>query len=143
LKRYFATCFSCEFSLFILFVSAQFLSHFNFTVMNLYVSNLGFHVSDDDLMNLFSAYGSVTSAKVITDRETGRSRGFGFVEMQSEEEGKKAIAGLEGKEVEGRSISVSVARPKSDNRNSFGGGGGGNRGGGGYGGGGGNRGGRW
>ena len=92
--------------------------------MNLYVSNLGFHVSDDDLMNLFSAYGSVTSAKVITDRETGRSRGFGFVEMQSEEEGKKAIAGLEGKEVEGRSISVSVARPKSDNRNSFGGGGG-------------------
>ena len=111
--------------------------------MNLYVSNLGFHVSDDDLMNLFSAYGSVTSAKVITDRETGRSRGFGFVEMQSEEEGKKAIAGLEGKEVEGRSISVSVARPKSDNRNSFGGGGGGgNRGGGGYGGGG-NRGSRW
>jgi RNA recognition motif-containing protein len=63
--------------------------------MNLYVSNLGFHVSDDDLMNLFSAYGSVTSAKVITDRETGRSRGFGFFDMQSEEEGKKAISGLE------------------------------------------------
>jgi len=106
--------------------------------MNLYVSNLGFHVNDDDLRNLFSAYGTVTSAKVIADRETGKSRGFGFVEMPVDEEGKKAIAGLEGKEVEGRSISVSVARPKTDNRNSFGGGGG-NRGG--YGGsrGGGNR----
>jgi RNA recognition motif-containing protein len=100
--------------------------------MNLYVSNLGFHVSDDDLMNLFSAYGNVTSAKVITDRTTGRSRGFGFVEMPVDEEGKKAIQGLEGKEVEGRNISVSIARPKSDNRgNSFSGGGGGNRGGGG------------
>lgn len=111
--------------------------------MNLYVSNLGFHVSDDDLMNLFSAYGNVSSAKVITDRETGKSRGFGFVEMPVDEEAKKAMQGLEGKEVEGRNISVSVARPKSDNRG--GGGsysGGGNRGGG-YGGG--NRGGgnRW
>lgn len=104
--------------------------------MNLYVSNLGFHVSDEDLRNLFSAYGNVTSAKVITDRETGRSRGFGFVEMSEEEEGKKAIQGLEGKEVEGRNISVSVARPKTDRGNSFGGGGGGNRGGGNRGGGG-------
>ena len=99
--------------------------------MNLYVSNLGFHVSDDDLKNLFEAYGNVTSAKVITDRETGKSRGFGFVEMPVEDEGKKAMKGLEGKEIEGRTISVTVARPKTDNRNSFGGGGGGNRGGGG------------
>jgi RNA recognition motif-containing protein len=99
--------------------------------MNLYVSNLGFHVNDDDLINLFSAYGTVTSAKVITDRETGRSRGFAFVEMASEEEGKKAIQGLEGKDVEGRNISVSVARPKTDRGSSFGGGGGGYRGGGG------------
>jgi cold-inducible RNA-binding protein len=99
--------------------------------MNLYVSNLGFHVSDDDLKNLFEAYGNVTSAKVITDRETGKSRGFGFVEMPVDDEGKKAMKGLEGKEIEGRTISVSVARPKTDNRNSFGGGGGGNRGGGG------------
>jgi len=98
--------------------------------MNLYVSNLGFHVSDDDLKNLFEAYGNVTSAKVITDRETGKSRGFGFVEMPVDDEGKKAMKGLEGKEIEGRTISVSVARPKTDNRNSFGGGGG-NRGGGG------------
>jgi RNA recognition motif-containing protein len=88
--------------------------------MNLYVSNLGFHVSDDDLKNLFSPFGSVSSAKVITDRVTGRSRGFGFVEMGSEDEGKKAIKGLEGKEIEGRTISVSVAKPKTDrNNNSF------------------------
>lgn len=102
--------------------------------MNLYVSNLGFHVNEDDLMNLFSAYGNVTSAKVITDRETGRSRGFAFVEMSSEEEGKKAIQALEGKDVQGRNISVSVAKPKTDRGNSFGGGGGrynNNRGGGG------------
>jgi RNA recognition motif-containing protein len=104
--------------------------------MNLYVSNLGFHVNEDDLMNLFSAYGNVTSAKVITDRETGRSRGFAFVEMSSEEEGRKAIQALEGKDVQGRNISVSVAKPKTDRGNSFGGGGGGrggynNRGGGG------------
>jgi RNA recognition motif-containing protein len=95
--------------------------------MNLYVSNLGFHVNEDDLMNLFSAYGNVTSAKVITDRETGRSRGFAFVEMSSEEEGKKAIQALEGKDVQGRNISVSVAKPKTDRGNSFGGGGGGGR----------------
>jgi len=99
--------------------------------MNLYVSNLGFHVSDDDLRNLFVAYGNVSSAKVITDRETGRSRGFGFVEMSVDEDAKKAMKELEGKEIEGRTISVTVARPKTDNRsNSFGGGGGGNRGGG-------------
>ena len=87
--------------------------------MNLYVSNLGFHVSDEDLKNLFSSYGNVTSAKVITDRETGRSRGFGFVEMSQDEEGKNAIKGLEGKEIEGRNISVTVAKPKTDRGSSF------------------------
>lgn len=87
--------------------------------MNLYVSNLGFHVSDEDLMNLFAAYGNVTSAKVITDKVTGRSRGFGFVEMPVDDEGNKAIKGLEGKDVEGRPISVSVAKPKSDRGGSF------------------------
>jgi RNA recognition motif-containing protein len=97
--------------------------------MNLYVSNLSFHVSDEDLTNLFSAYGNVSSAKVIMDRETGRSRGFGFVEMPDEAEAKTAIKELTGKAIEGRSISVTEARPKSE------GGGGGNRGGGGYGGG--------
>jgi RNA recognition motif-containing protein len=96
--------------------------------MNLYVSNLGFQVNDEDLKKLFTSYGQVTSAKVISDRETGRSRGFGFVEMPVEEEAKKAIKELEGKPMEGRALSVSVARPKTDNRNSFSGGGGrGNR----------------
>lgn len=87
--------------------------------MNLYVSNLGFHVSDEDLMNLFSAYGNVSSAKVITDKITGRSRGFGFVEMTQEADGQSAIKGLEGKEVEGRTISVAVAKPKTDRGSSF------------------------
>lgn len=103
--------------------------------MNLYVSNLGFHVTDEDLRNLFGAYGEVSSAKVINDRETGRSRGFGFVEMPVDGEARTAIKELEGKDVEGRRISVTEARPKTDNRNnSYSGGG--NRGGG-------NRGGRW
>lgn len=80
--------------------------------MNLYVSNLGFHVSEEDLKNLFQTYGEVTSAKVIMDRETGRSRGFGFVEMGSREAGNEAMNRLNGKEMEGRHISVSVAREK-------------------------------
>src|SRR6187549_2268244 len=80
--------------------------------MNMYVSNLSFHTTDEDLNKLFSQFGSVSSAKVISDRETGRSRGFGFVEMDSDEDAKKAIAGLNNKEVEGRAMSVSVAKPK-------------------------------
>ena len=91
--------------------------------MNLYVSNLSFGTADDDLRNLFAKFGEVTSAKVITDRETGRSRGFGFVEMSSDTEGKEAIQGLNNKEIEGRPMSVSVARPKEDRRNTFSGGG--------------------
>ena len=87
--------------------------------MNMYVSNLSFHTADDDLRKLFEQFGSVSSAKVINDRETGRSRGFGFVEMDSEAEAKEAIKGLNNKEVEGRPMSVSVAREKpsrSDNK---------------------------
>ncbi len=87
--------------------------------MNMYVSNLSFHTTDEDLKALFSAFGAVTSAKVITDRETGRSRGFGFVEMTSSDESQKAIAGLNSKEIEGRSMSVSIAKEKparSDNK---------------------------
>ncbi len=82
--------------------------------MNMYVSNLGFHTSDEDLRKLFEPFGQVTSAKVITDRETGRSRGFGFVEMASNTDAEQAISKLNGKEVEGRTISVSVAREKEN-----------------------------
>ena len=80
--------------------------------MNMYVSNLGFHTSDDDLRKLFESFGQVSSAKVITDRETGRSRGFGFVEMASDTEANEAIGKLNGKEIEGRFLSVTVAREK-------------------------------
>jgi RNA recognition motif-containing protein len=80
--------------------------------MNIYVSNLSFNVQDEDLKEFFTPYGEVTSAKVITDRETGRSRGFGFVEMSDEAASKKAIAELDGATVENRAISVSVAKPK-------------------------------
>jgi RNA recognition motif-containing protein len=80
----------------------------------MYVSNLSFHTMDDDLRKLFEAYGRVTSAKVITDRETGRSRGFGFVEMEADNEAKEAIKGLNNKELEGRALSVSVAREKTE-----------------------------
>lgn len=90
----------------------------------MYVSNLGFHTTDDDLRKLFEPFGNVSSAKVITDRETGRSRGFGFVEMGSSTEAGEAMSKLNGKDVEGRSISVTVAREKE---NRGGGGGGGDR----------------
>ncbi len=82
----------------------------------MYVSNLGFHVQDEDLRQLFGSFGDVTSAKVIKDRDTGRSRGFGFVEMESNEQANKAMASLNNKEIEGRAISISVAREK-ENRN--------------------------
>ena len=106
--------------------------------MNIYVSNLSFNIQDEDLREFFAEYGEVTSAKVITDRETGKSRGFGFVEMSDDEAGRKAIAELDNGTVEGRNIRVQEAKPKEDrpSRPSGGGyGGGGNRGGGGYGGG--------
>ncbi len=92
--------------------------------MNIYVSNLSFNVADEDLRDYFSDYGEVTSAKVIMDRETNRSRGFGFVEMADEAAGEKAIKELDGATVEGRAIRVSVAKPKEErsggNRQSYG-----------------------
>ena len=93
--------------------------------MNMYVSNLSFHTTDEDLKTLFSKFGEVTSAKVIMDRETNRSRGFGFVEMPSDDAAKEAMAGLNNKDIEGRALSVTTAREKSNNgsRNSGGGGG--------------------
>jgi RNA recognition motif-containing protein len=91
--------------------------------MNIYVSNLGFSVQDEDLREYFEEYGEVTSAKVITDKFTNRSRGFGFVEMSDNTAAEKAIKELNGAVVEGRSISVTVARPReerpSNNRRSF------------------------
>jgi RNA recognition motif-containing protein len=94
--------------------------------MNIYVSNLSFNVQDEDLKEFFAPYGEVTSAKIINDRETGRSRGFGFVEMSDDAAAKKAIAELDGGDVEGRSIKVMEAKPKE--KKSFGGGfGGGSR----------------
>jgi RNA recognition motif-containing protein len=83
--------------------------------MNIYVSNLGFNIQDADLKNLFAEYGAVSSAKVIMDRETGQSRGFGFVEMADDAAGQKAIKELDGKMAEGRPIKVSEARAKRSN----------------------------
>ncbi len=82
--------------------------------MNIYVSNLSFAVVDEDLRSYFAEYGEVTSAKVIVDKYTNRSKGFGFVEMSDDEAAKKAIAELDGATVDGRSIKVSVARPKEE-----------------------------
>jgi RNA recognition motif-containing protein len=82
--------------------------------MNLYVGNLSYQMTDDDLHNVFAAYGEVSSANIIRDRESGRSKGFGFVEMPSDEEAEAAIAALDGSEIEGRTIKVNQARPRSD-----------------------------
>jgi RNA recognition motif-containing protein len=111
----------------------------------LYVGNLTFGVTDAELQEMFQAHGSVRSAQVIMDRETGRSKGFGFVEMGNDQEAQAAIAALNGKEMSGRSLTVNEARPKeagggrSGGGGGYGGGGGGRSGGGGggYGGGGG------
>ncbi len=108
--------------------------------MNIYVAGLNFSTTSESLQELFEGFGEVTSAHIINDRETGRSRGFGFVEMPNDEEAQKAIDTVNQTEFEGKNISVSVARPRPERNNGgggYGGGGygGGNRGGGGYGGG--------
>jgi len=105
----------------------------------LYVGNLSFNIGDSGLQELLAPFGTVVSAKVIMDRETGRAKGFGFVEMGTDEEASAAIAALNGKEIEGRALTVNEARPKTEGgggRGGYGGGGGGR---GGYGGGGGGR----
>lgn len=100
----------------------------------LYVGNLSYDTSDSDLQRLFEEFGTVESAQVITDRETGRSKGFGFVEMGADQEAQAAISALNGKEIGGRALTVNEAKPREDR-----GGGGGGRGGYGGGGGGGGR----
>ena len=88
--------------------------------MNIYVSNLSFNVQDEDLREFFTPYGEVSSAKIIMDRESGRSRGFGFVEMSDDAASQKAISELDNATVEGRTIKVMEAKPKE--KKSFGGG---------------------
>lgn len=109
--------------------------------MNIFVAGLNYNISEAELGDMFAEYGEIVSVKIVTDRETGRSKGYGFVEMAEDEAGNKAIEALNGVEIDGRTIAVSVARPREEapRRNNYGGGGnrggygGGNRGG--YGGG--------
>ena len=93
--------------------------------MNIYVGNISFDTSDRDLEAAFATYGAVTSARIATDRDTNRSRGFGFVEMDNQTEAQAAIAGLNGTDLQGRTLTVNEARPREDRGNR--GGGGGNR----------------
>lgn len=102
----------------------------------LYVGNLSYSVDDQSLNQTFSDFGTVSSAKVMTDRDSGRSKGFGFVEMSSDAEAQAAISGMNGKSVDGRDMVVNEARPMEPRTGGFGGGGGGRREGGGGGGGG-------
>lgn len=115
--------------------------------MNIYVGNLSFNATEDDIRQAFEAYGQVSTASIVKDKFTGQSRGFGFVEMANDTEAQAAIAGLNGKEIQGRTLTVNEARPRTEggsrgggfggggfggggNRRPGGGGGGGNRGGG-------------
>ena len=110
--------------------------------MNIYVGNLSWSMTDEDLAGLFTEFGTVTSGKILKDKMTGRSKGFGFVEMEDDEAAKAAIAALNETEVQGRKLIVNESQPRAEGdrpKRSFGGGGGGNRGGGGGYGGGGNR----
>ena len=100
---------------------------------NIFVGNLSFDATEDAVRSMFEAYGTVDRVNVVTDRDTGRARGFGFVEMSVNAEADRAIAGLNGKELDGRALNINEARPKED-RGGSGGGGGGYRGGGGGGG---------
>jgi RNA recognition motif-containing protein len=99
--------------------------------MNIFVASLDYAVQEEELRGAFEAFGEVSSVKIVTDRETGRSRGFGFVEMSNDDEGTQAIEALDGSSLHGRDIAVKEARPQGE-RSGGGGFRGGNRGGGGY-----------
>jgi RNA recognition motif-containing protein len=90
--------------------------------MNIYVGNLLHEANEDDLRQAFEAFGQVTSAKIITDKYTGDSRGFGFVEMPDHQEAKAALSGLDGKDLKGRTLKVNEARPRENRQGGFGGG---------------------
>jgi len=92
-------------------------------VKNIFVGNLSFNTNEDELRQLFESYGQVDRVSIMTDRDTGRSRGFGFVEMASNEDGEKAITALNGSQVGGRTINVNEARPKAERGGGGGGGG--------------------
>jgi RNA recognition motif-containing protein len=94
-------------------------------VKNIFVGNLSFNTNEEELRQLFEPFGQVDRVSIMTDRDTGRSRGFGFVEMASNEDGEKAITALNGSQVGGRTINVNEARPKTERSGSGGGGGGG------------------
>ena len=81
--------------------------------MNLYLGNLSFKITEEELQEIFSEYGAVKSIKIITDRETGRSRGFGFAEFENREDAEKAITELSGKEIQGRALTINESRPKN------------------------------
>lgn len=95
--------------------------------MKIYVGNLSFDTSESDLSTAFGQYGQVSEATIITDRDTGRSRGFGFVEMNNDEAARDAMKAMDGTELAGRQLKVNEARPRENNRNGGGGGGGGRR----------------
>ncbi len=82
--------------------------------MNIYVGNLNYQLTEDDVRDVFSEYGEVTRVNLITDRDTGRAKGFGFVEMSNDEDGKKAIEELDGAEINGRNMKVNEARPREE-----------------------------
>ena len=107
-------------------------SHERGRKVNIYVGNLAYEVTESDIRNAFEEFGTVTSVKIITDNYSGKSKGFGFVEMEEADQAEQAIAALNGLEMKGRAITVNPARPKEDHRPSGGGmrrgGGGGNRG---------------
>jgi RNA recognition motif-containing protein len=103
--------------------------------MNIYVGNLSFNTTDESLRAAFEAYGAVDKASVVRDKYSGDSRGFGFVEMPGKAEAEAAISGLDGRDLDGRTIRVNEAKPRENNNRGGGGGGGGRRGGGGGGGG--------
>ena len=96
--------------------------------MNIYVGNLSYEVNEEDLRQAFQAFGQITTVSVIKDKFTGQSKGFGFVEMPAQAEAQAAIAGLNGKELKGRTLNVNEARPRTEGGRGGGGGGGGRRG---------------